>query len=356
MRAPGEPLIVEQVEVDQPGPDEVVIRVVAAGVCHSDLVFLEGGYPHPLPAVLGHESAGMVTAVGADVAVVAPGDHVITSLSASCGVCVYCAAGDLHLCDQKHLTRRGPGEPPRLARAGETVHQFLELSSFAEEMLVHQSTVVKVPPDAPLDRAALLGCGVATGLGAVFNTAGVRAGESVAVIGCGGVGLAAVQGARIAGADPIIALDVSPSKLELAARLGATHMVDPGQRDPVAGVKEITGGHGVHHSIEAIGRRDTAQMAFAALRRGGTATIVGLIPGETLSLPTDELFYERRAQGSVMGSNRPRRDIPRYVEMYLDGRLNLDDMITRRISLEDLNRAFDDMREHKAVRSLVMFD
>lgn len=356
MRSVDEPLTVESVVIDEPGPLEVLIQVAAAGVCHSDLVFLDGSYPLPVPAVLGHESAGKVVAVGDRVTHVEPGDHVITALTAFCGGCVYCAEGSTHLCTGKAETRRDPAAQPRLSQGDEEVHQFLDLSSFAEQMLVHESTVVKIPDEVPLDRAALLGCGVATGLGAIFNTAAVRAGESVVVIGCGGVGLAAVQGARVAGAAAIVAVDLVDEKLALATSLGATHVVDATKQDPTSAVREITEGHGAHHVIEAIGTAATAESGFAMLARGGTLTVVGLIPGEMISIPTDELFYERKIQGSVMGSNQARRDIPRYVEMYMSGQLNLDDMVTKRLSLPSINEAFDDMRAGKAVRSVVVFE
>lgn len=356
MRKIGEPLTVEDVSIDEPGPGEVLVRVAAAGVCHSDLVYLDGGYSHDTPTILGHESAGVVLDIADDVTSVSPGDHVVTTLSASCGRCPYCAETKAHLCSQKEKTRRRPGSSPRLSQDGEPLHQFLDLSSFAEQILVHESTLVRIPQQVPLDRAALLGCGVATGLGAIFNTARVEPGQSVAVLGCGGVGLSAVQGARIAGAKPIIAVDVIDEKLDLAASLGATDTINASRGDPVSAVLEITHGDGVHHAIEALGTAATAQSAFALLRRGGTATIVGLIPDQTLHIPTDDLFYERRIQGSVMGSNQPRTDIPRYVEMYLGGILNLDDMVTRRIPLDQLTDAFEDMRSGRAIRSIIVFD
>lgn len=347
----------EDVDIAPPGPFEVLIEVSAAGLCHSDVRFIEGSFSHPLPAVLGHEAAGVVAEVGESVTHVSPGDHVVTSISVFCGSCPHCLAGRSHLCVGAASTRRGSGEPPRLSKFGEPVHQFLDLSSFAEQMLVHENAVVRVTAEIPLDRAALLGCGVSTGLGAVFNTARVRKGESVAVIGCGGVGLSAVQGARIAGAQPIIAVDRLEAKLALAGELGATHLVDASREDPVAMARKITGGVGVDHALEAIGRTDTAEQAFAMLRRGGTATIVGLIPsGQTLTLSTDVLFYERRIQGSVMGSNRFRVDTPRYVDMYLEGVLDLDSMVTNRYPLEEINQGFAEMRSGRVARNLVVFD
>jgi S-(hydroxymethyl)glutathione dehydrogenase/alcohol dehydrogenase len=224
-------------------------------------------------------------------------------------------------------------------------------------MLVHENAVVKVTNEIPLDRAALLGCGVATGLGAVFNTAAVGPGETVAVIGCGGVGLSAVQGARIAGAGRIIAIDRIAEKLQLAAQMGATHVVDSSREDAVATVKELTDGLGVEKSFEAIGAKTTAEMAFAMLRPGGTATVIGLIPiGQTVEIPGVELLDEKRIQGSNMGSNRFRIDVPRYVQMYLDGKLNLDDMVTDRIALEEINEGFARMRTGRTARIVVDFD
>ena len=239
---PGQ-LEIEDISIDSPGPREVLIETKAAGLCHSDLHFMEGLYPYPCPAVLGHESAGVVTEVGSDVHYVQPGDHVITCLSAFCGHCEQCISGHLSLCERKNTELvRGPDKPPRLSRDGEPVNTFLHLSSFAEQMLVHEHSLVKIREEMPLDKAALIGCGVTTGLGAVFRTAKVDPGSTVAVIGCGGIGLSAIQGARIAGANKIIAVDMNPSKLELAQSLGATHSVNAGDGDPVDQVKELTDG------------------------------------------------------------------------------------------------------------------
>lgn len=357
MHAVGAPLTIEDVSVADPGPREVLIEVAGAGLCHSDLHFIDGSYPLDLPAILGHESAGMVVGVGDDVTQVAPGDHVITSLSVFCGGCHFCLSGRSHLCDWRQTTQRRADEQPRLTAGGEEVHQFLNLSSFAELMLVHENAVVRITEEMPLEVAALLGCGVATGLGAVFNTAGVRPGEVVAVIGCGGVGLSAVQGARIAGAGAVIAVDVVEEKLAMARSLGATHLVNPAAGDVVDGVIDLTGGLGVDHAIEAVGSASTVEAAFAMLRRGGTATVVGLIPpGNRISLPADGFYWEKKLQGSVMGSNRFRIDTPRYVGMYLDGRLNLDDMVTERLQLDRINEGFAAMRTGRVARSLIVFD
>lgn len=351
---PGE-LSIEDVQIDSPGPREVLIRTSAAGLCHSDLHFIEGKYPYLLPTVLGHESAGVVDAVGDRVTYVQPGDHVVTFLSVFCGECEYCLGGRPTLC-QSRATARSPDDPPRLSQNGSPVHQFINLSSFAEQMLVHEHAVVKIDPDFPLDKAALLGCGVSTGLGAAIKTAGIRPGDTVAVIGLGGVGVSAVQGARIAGADRIIAVDVVPAKLELAKQLGATDMVDASQGDPVAQVKELVP-HGVHHAIEAIGLKVTAEQAFQMIRPGGTATIVGMIPfGTSMEINGFDLLAERKIQGCVMGSRNFREAIPSYMELYKQGRLKLDELLSAHIGLEDVNEAFKRLAGAEVTRSVIMFE
>jgi S-(hydroxymethyl)glutathione dehydrogenase / alcohol dehydrogenase len=238
-------LSILDVTVNKPGPGEVLVRTAAAGLCHSDLHFMEGLYPHPVPSVLGHESAGVVEAVGEGVTYVQAGDHVITCLSAYCGGCEYCLTGRLSICNNRTAIERPPGTGSRLSLAGEHVHQFMRLSSFAEQMLVHEHALVKIDKDMPLDRAALIGCGVTTGVGAVFRTAAIEPGSTVAVIGCGGVGLNCIQGARIAGAGRIIAIDLNASKLEMAQEFGATDVINANDVDAVAAVKELTKG-GVH--------------------------------------------------------------------------------------------------------------
>ncbi|MFP4512333.1 MAG: Zn-dependent alcohol dehydrogenase [Acidimicrobiales bacterium] len=349
-------LQIEDIDIASPGPREVLIEVAAAGLCHSDLHFIEGKYPHMTPTVLGHESAGVVRAVGDQVTYVQPGDHVITCLSVYCGNCENCLTGHLSICSSKASTDRGSGDAPRLSRGDEPVHQFLRMSSFAEQMLVHEHGVVKVRDDMPLDRAALIGCGVTTGLGAVFNTAKVEPGTTVAVIGCGGIGLNAVQGARIAGASRIIAIDMLDEKLELATQFGATDVVNAGEQDPVKAVQDLTGG-GVHYSFEAIGLKLAAEQAFNMLRGGGTATVIGMIPvGQNLELPGVSFLGERKIQGSNMGSNRFRVDMPRYVDLYLDGRLKLDELVSARIVLDEVNDGFEAMKQGSIARSVITFD
>lgn len=352
-RVAGGPLTLAEVDVDAPGPREVLVRTAAAGVCHSDVFALEGRFAFALPAVMGHESAGVVEAVGSDVTYVAPGDHVTTCLSVFCGACELCLSGRPYLCD-KQATRRRPGAPPRLALDGAPVHAFEELGSFAEALLVHEHAVVRIDDAMPLDVAALLGCGVTTGLGAVLHTARVPAGATVAVVGCGGVGLSAVQGARLAGAARIVAVDTRVSKLALARELGATDAVDATAADPAEQVRELTGG-GVEWSFEAVGSAATAESAFAMLRPGGTCTVVGVLAGSTLRLDGMTLNWDRRIQGSLMGSNRFRIDIPRYVDLYLQGRLRLDDLVSSRITLEDLVGSIGTLHGGEATKTVVTF-
>ncbi len=352
---PQAPLTIEQVEIDAPGPREIVVQTVASGVCHSDLHFVDGYYPHPAPAVLGHEAAGIVEAVGSLVTYVQPGDHVIACLSVFCGHCDDCLTGHPNRCSNPE-TKRAPADRPRISQNGNIVHQFINISSYAEKMLLHENAVVKIREDMPLDRAALIGCGVMTGVGAVLNTARIEAGSTVAVWGAGGVGLAAIQGARIGGARQIIAVDVVESKLATARELGATHVVDASSHDPVQAIQAMTGG-GVDYAFEAIGLKVAAEQAFNSLRPGGTATVIGMIPvGQKGELDGYQFLSEKKIQGSNMGSNRFRVDMPRYIDFYLQGRLKLDEMITRRGRLEDVNEAFRAMKAGEVARTVLMFD
>ena len=355
LREVNQPLVIEDVATGDPGPREVLIRTAAAGVCHSDLHFHNGAYPYPLPAVLGHESAGVVEAVGSDVHYVKPGDHVITCLSAFCGHCEYCLTGRMVLCSEPELAR-DIDEPPRLSTGGETINQFLHLSSFAEEMLIHEHALAKIRDDMPLDRAALIGCAVTTGVGAVIHSAGIEPGSTVAVIGCGGVGLSCINGAEIAGAGRIIAIDTVASKLELARTFGATDVVNAAEEDPIGMVRELTGG-GVHYSFEAIGLKVTTEQAFKMIRNGGTATVIGMIPvGTMVDIHGPEFLREKKLQGSSMGSNRFRVDMPWLVDFYLAGKLRLDEMISNRIRLEDVNDALSALETGEVARNVIVFD
>ena len=352
---PNQPLTIEEVAIDDPGPREVVVKTVASGVCHSDLHFVDGLYPMDAPAILGHEAAGIIEAVGDQVTYVQPGDHVICCLSVFCGMCEQCMTGQPYLCRSPEV-RRGPDEAPKYTWNGQPVAQFANLSSYAEKMLVHENAVVQIREDMPFDAAALIGCGVTTGFGAALNTAKVAPGSTVAVFGVGGVGLAAVQGALVAGARMIIAVDMVESKLAKAKELGATHIVDASSGDPVRAIRDLTGG-GADYTFEAIGLKLAAEQAFDALRPGGTATVIGMIPvGQKVELDGRMFLSEKKIQGSSMGSNRFRVDMPRYIDFYMQGRLKLDEMISRRGRLEDVNEAFRAMKAGEVARSVLMFD
>ena len=346
---------IEDIDIDGPQAKEVLIKVAAAGVCHSDLHFYNGSWHGGFPMVLGHESAGIVEEVGKDVTYVKPGDHVITCLSTFCGHCEDCITGRMVLCEEPEVNRLST-ELPRFHKGDEYLRQFARLGSFAEYMLIHEHSLVKIREDMPLDRAALIGCGVTTGVGAALNTARIDPGSTVAVIGCGGVGLSAVNGAMIGGASRIIAIDMLDSKLELAKEFGATDVVNASETDAVEAVMELTGG-GVHYSFEAIGLKVAAEQAFRMLRRGGTATVIGMIPPpQMVEVLGADFLQEKRIQGSSMGSTRFRVDMPRYVEFYLQGRLHLDQLISQRIGLAQINEAFEVLETGEIARSVITFD
>ena len=355
LREPGKPLSIEEVQIDQPKGREVLIRTAACGLCHSDLHFINGSYPHPLPAIPGHEAAGIVEAVGEDVSSVKVGDAVVSCLSAFCGNCEFCVSGRMSLC-LGAATRRGPEDAPRITQDGETVNQMLNLSAFAEQMLIHENACVAIKPDMPLDRAAVLGCAVTTGAGTVFNACKVTPGESVAVIGCGGVGLATVNAAKIAGAGQIIAADPLPEKREMAMTMGATHTVDAAAQDAAGQIIAISDG-GVHHAIEAVGVPAAGELAVATLRRGGTATVLGMMPlDHKVGLSAMDLLGSKKLQGSIMGDNHFPVDLPRLVDFYLTGVLKLDELITNRIPLEQVNEGFEEMEKGGTARSVIVFD
>jgi S-(hydroxymethyl)glutathione dehydrogenase/alcohol dehydrogenase len=352
----GKPLQIEDVVVADPGPHEVRIRTVACGLCHSDLHFIEGSYPHALPAIPGHEAAGIVEAVGSEVRTVKPGDAVVTCLSAFCGHCEFCVSGRMSLCLGGD-TRRPAGSPPRITFPdGTPVAQMLNLSAFSEVMLVHEHACVAIAPAMPLDRAAVIGCAVTTGAGTIFNACKVTPGETVAVVGCGGVGLATINAAKIAGAGRIIAADPIPEKRELARKLGATDVVDALADDAAQQIVEMTKG-GVDHAIEAVGRPASANLAVASLRRGGTATILGMMPlNEKVGLSAMDLLASKKLQGAIMGGNRFPVDIPRLVDFYLRGLLDLDTIVAETIPLDRINEGFDKMKKGDAARSVIVFD
>ena len=353
-----EPLTIEAVEIDKPRGREVLVRTVATGVCHSDLHVVDGlgRFALDRPIVLGHEGAGVVEAVGAEVTAVRPGDHVVACLSGFCGNCAQCLSGHPNLCTGGIVTRP-ESEAPRLSQQGQPFRQFLGVSSYAERMLLHENSVVRIDPELPLDRAALVGCGVLTGVGAALRSSGLQAGQTVAVFGCGGVGLSIIQGARIGGARQIIGVDVFPEKLEMARRVGATHVVNGAEDDSVKAIRAMTGGAGVDHAFEAVGIASLVRQAIESLAIRGTATIVGVLPPDAMiAFPWMAIRPECRVQTSRMGSNRFRMDIPLYLDFYRQGRLLLDEMVTRRGRLDDINDAFRAMKAGEVARTVLTFN
>jgi len=357
-RKPHEPLTIESVEIDTPGRREVLVRTEATGVCHSDLHLVDGNGRFPLgdPYVLGHEGAGIVEAVGADVTYVKPGDHIVACLSGFCGACEQCLAGHPNLCTGG-FTVRATSAAPRLTLGGAPVVQGFGIASYAERMLLHENSLVRIDDDIPLDRAALVGCGVLTGVGAALRTAAVRAGQTVAVFGCGGVGLSIIQGARIAGARQIIGVDQFDSKLEMAMGLGATNTINSATTDPVQAIRSLTQGAGVDHAFEAVGVAVLVRQAIESLAIRGTATIVGVLPPDArIEFPWMAIRPECRVQTSRMGSNQFRSDIPNYLSLYRQGRLNLDEMVSQRRSLGDINDAFRAMKAGEVARTVLVFN
>ena len=353
-----EPLTIETVEIDAPRGREVLVRTVATGVCHSDLHVVDGlgRFPLDRPFVLGHEGAGIVEKTGPDVTTVRPGDHVVACLSGFCGACAQCLSGHPNLCIGGIVTR-AEDAAPRLSQKGAPFRQFLGISSYAERMLLHENSLVRIDPDLPLDRAALVGCGVLTGVGAALRSAGLEPGQTVAVFGCGGVGLSIIQGARIGGARQIIGVDLFPAKLELAKRVGATQVVNGAEDDPVKAVRALTRGAGVDHAFEAVGIAKLVRQAIESLAIRGTCTIVGVLPPEAMiEFPWMAIRPECRVQTSRMGSNRFRTDIPLYLDFYRQGRLMLDDLVTRRGRLADINDAFRAMKAGEVARTVLTFD
>lgn len=352
------PLEVVELNLDPPGPGEVLVRIVAAGLCHSDLSVVDGTRPWPMPMVLGHEAAGVVEEVGPGVDEVEPGDHVVCTFVPSCGRCETCASGRPVLCPTAQAANRAgrlvTGRQPFTGPTGR-LHHHLGVAAFAERTVVSARSLIKVPREAPLDVAVVFGCAVLTGVGAVLNTARVREGSSVAVFGLGGVGLAAVMGAALAGAQPIVGVDRVAAKLEHARTVGATHAVDADGGDAAEAVRDLTGG-GVDFAFEAVGSARVLEACYRALRAGGTAVSVGLTPpDQEVSLPALTLVaQEKRLVGSYMGSSVPRRDLPRLLRLHEAGKLPVERLITRRgVRLGDLNEALDRLARAEEVRQVV---
>lgn len=352
------PLTVSEVELSGPGPGEVLVKIAAAGLCHSDLSVIDGNRPRPTPMVLGHEAAGVVAEVGEEVRDLEPGDHVVLVFVPSCGHCVPCATGRPALCEPAFAAGSAgtllSGER-RIRREGRDIHHMLGVSAFADYATCSRRSLVKIDRDIPLDHAALFGCAVLTGVGAVFNTAKIEPGGSVAVIGLGGVGLAAVLGAAAAGAERIVAVDLSADKLAIAAALGATDTFTAGEGAAQA-IKDATGG-GVHYAFEMAGAIPALDLAYRITRRGGTTVTAGLPnPNAVLPLPALSLIGEERTlKGSYMGSAVPGRDIPRYISLFKRGKLPVDRLLTGTLPLHEINEGFDKLREAKAIRQIVTF-
>ena len=347
-----QPLVIEEIDVDDPRPTEVIVRTSATGVCHSDLHFMEGKYPMQCPAVLGHESAGVVERAGDEVERVRPGDRVVVAFVASCGHCPNCVQGRPFLC----VNTNRLGRDDRLSLGGAPVTQFAGMSAFAERQLVSENALVRVPDDVPMEAAALVGCSVMTGVGAATNTARVRAGETVAVVGCGGVGLNVIQGAVAAGASRVIAVDMVESKLAAAREFGATDVIDASAGDPVAQVKELVRG-GVDYAFEAIGLTQTAEQCFEMAKRGGRAVIVGMLPFDSVvRLPGAAFLSEKGMIGSFYCSTRQTHDMAWLMELYRQGRLKIDELISRRYELAQINEAYDALKNGEVNRSVILFE
>jgi S-(hydroxymethyl)glutathione dehydrogenase/alcohol dehydrogenase len=357
---PGEPVEILEVDLASPRQAEVLVKIAACGVCASDLHVVDGGLPEPLPLVLGHEASGVVVEVGPEVESLAPGDHVVLALVPSCGECAECRRGLPNFCEVgSRMAASGTlaDGTSRLSLNGTMLHHFNSVSSFAAHAVVPESVAVKIRPDVPLQAAALIGCSVLTGCGAVMNTAQVEDGATVAVWGCGGVGSNVVQGARLAGAAQIVAVDVRREKLELARALGATDVVQaaPGV-DVVATVRELTAG-GPNYAFEAIGSEATVQQAWQAAGPRGTVIVVGIMAkGSMLTIDPWQFFSEKTLKGSFLGSANIRTDIPWLVDRYAAGDLQLEPLVSRRIPLTGLPEAFDRLRAGEGLRQLVVFD
>ena len=355
---PNTPLQIAEVEQQGPQAGEARVRVMATGVCHSDWHIINGDWTMPLPMVLGHEAVGIVEEVGPGVANVQPGDHIIFSFRPQCGRCLYCSTGRSILCDGHKSARWGMLDGTlRLRRDGQEIYQMARMGSFGEHVVCPAEMLVPIRKEMPWPQAALMGCCVPTGVGAAVNAARVEAGSSVLVIGCGGVGLNVVQGARLAGAGKIIACDLLDNKLEYAQDFGATHTLNAKRDDVVKRVRELTDGRGADYAFDAIGGEATTLQIVEAIRPGGTAVIVGMA-AMSVRAPIGPYYMalqEKTLKGTMYGSIRPNIDIPRLVELYLDGRLKVDELISRTYSLDEINEGFEALRSGQVARGVVVF-
>jgi alcohol dehydrogenase len=354
------PFVVDEISLAGPGRGEVLVEIAAAGLCHSDLSVVDGSRPRPLPMVLGHEASGIVREAGAEVSEFAPGDHVVFSWVPVCGRCLYCASGRGALCEpgvQANIDGTLLGGARRFTDSeGRVCSHHLGVSAFSQFTVAAQESLVKIDAALPFEKAALFGCAVMTGVGAVVNTARVEAGRSVAVFGLGGVGLSAVMGARAVGAYPIIAVDLVEDKLKLAREVGATHTINAGENDPVEAIKDLGNG-GADYAFESVGSESVLIQAYLATQRGGTTVTIGLpAPNKIFAIPALSIVAEERTiKGSYMGSSVPRRDVPRYIAMYQAGILPVDKLHTHSLRLDEINAGFDRLAQAQAVRQVITF-
>lgn len=358
--AESQPLSVEDVELDRPGCGEVLVEIAAAGLCHSDLSVIDGSRPRVMPMVLGHEASGIVREVGPDVTEFNPGDHVVFSYVPVCGRCLLCVSGRASLCEKGGAANVAgtllSGARRFRTSSGTELNHHLGVSGFSQFTVAAQESLVKIEEDIPLSKAALFGCAVMTGVGAVVNTAMVEPGTSVIVFGMGGVGLSAVMGAKLVGAWPIVAVDILEEKLKLAKQAGATHTLAAGNENLIQVLKDLTGG-GAHYTFEAVGSESVLMQAYDSTRRGGQTIIIGLPhPSKKLSMSQGSLVGEERViKGSYLGSAVPRRDVPRFISLYREGLLPVDLLFSRTIGIEEINSAFDTLARGEVVRQVLQF-
>ncbi|SMQ66319.1 S-(hydroxymethyl)glutathione dehydrogenase / alcohol dehydrogenase [Pseudidiomarina planktonica] len=359
----GKPLQIETIEVAPPKAGEVLVKLVATGVCHTDAYTLSGDDPEGIfPSVLGHEGGGIVTEVGEGVTSVKPGDHVIPLYTPECGQCKFCKSGKTNLCQAIRATQ-GKGLMPdgtsRFSLNGKMLHHYMGTSTFSEYTVLPEIAVAKINPEAPLDKVCLLGCGVTTGIGAVLNTAKVEPGSTVAIFGLGGIGLSAIIGCKMAGAERIIGIDLNPDKFDMAKKLGATECINPlDYDDPIQDViVELTEG-GVDYSFECIGNVNVMRSALECCHKGwGESVVIGVAgAGQEISTRPFQLVTGRVWRGSAFGGVKGRSQLPEYVDRYMNGEIPMDDFVTHRMGLEDINKAFDLMHEGKSIRSVILFD
>ena len=351
------PLKIEDVTLDEPQENEILVKLDATGVCHSDLHFMQGDMPMPVPIVPGHEGAGVVEKVGPCVTTVQPGDHVILMVTISCGKCRYCLEGNPTLCAENlpiQMMATLPGGGIRLHKGDQAIHHLFGLACFAEKVVVHERSAVKIRDDAPMDVVCLLGCGTSTGIGAAINATRAKPGDSIAIFGCGGVGMSAVMGAKLAGAR-VVAVDTLDSKLEKAKELGADYVINATQDDPQLKIPEILG-DGADYAIEFIGKVEVMAQALGCVRNGGLLVIAGMPAlADMLTVPAFQFLLGKRITGTVQGDIVAPVDIPRYVDQFMEGKLPIDKLITRTYKLDQINEAFDALKKGEVIRSVIKF-